>query len=52
MKFHCLGELIEYFFDEWIIKHPNWYEGFAKYTPSHNNAQEANNRVIKDEQTF
>lgn len=46
------NDFMEYFVSEWIVKHPNWYEGFAKRTPSHNNALESTNRVVKDEHTF
>lgn len=45
-------DLIQYFSDEWLVKNPNWYEGYAVGTPSTNNALEATNKVIKDEQTF
>lgn len=45
-------EFVQYFNDEWLVKNLNWYEGFAKHTLSTNNALEATNRVIKDEQTF
>lgn len=46
------NDLAQYFGDEWITHHQNWYEGFRKKTPSTNNALESFNRVIKDEQTF
>lgn len=45
-------EFVDYFTKEWLQQHRNWYEGYAKDTPSTNNALEATNRVIKDEQTF
>lgn len=45
-------DLVKYFKDEWLVKNPNWYEGYAVGAPSTNNALEATNRVIKDEQTF
>lgn len=35
-----------------VIQNPNWYEGFAKRTPSTNNALESKNRLIKDEGTL
>lgn len=46
------NDLAEYFEKEWLINHPNWYEGFRRNTPSTNNGLESFNRVIKDEQTF
>lgn len=45
-------ELIKYMEDEWLNKNRNWFEGFAKRTPSTNNALESFNRVVKDEQTL
>lgn len=39
-------------FDFSFDQNRNWYEGFAIYTPSTNNALESFNRLIKDEQTF
>lgn len=45
-------ELMDYFQAEWLIQNPNWYEGFAKRTPSTNNALESHNRLIKDEGTL
>lgn len=44
--------LMSYFEDEWLKKHPNWFEAFARQVPSTNNALEAFNRVIKSEHTF
>ncbi|KAF9758301.1 hypothetical protein NGRA_3148 [Nosema granulosis] len=43
---------IEYFQSEWLKSHNAWYEGVRHFTPSTNNALEATNRVIKDENTF
>lgn len=37
----------EYFEDQWLIKHRNWYLGAADYTPCHNNALESSNRYLK-----
>lgn len=45
-------ELVQYFTSEWLNKNRHWYEGFAHYTPSTNNAVESFNRKIKDEQTL
>jgi hypothetical protein len=36
----------------WFSTHSNWYEGCAIKTPSHNNALESHNLVIKKEETF
>lgn len=47
-----MDELVSYFEDEWLIQNRIWHEGFKLKTPSHNNALEAFNRVIKDEQTL
>lgn len=44
--------LIDYFDNVWVRQNPNWYEAFAKLTPSTNNAMESNNRLIKDEHTI
>lgn len=46
------AELIEYFEDQWVLKNGNWFEAFAKLTPSTNNALESTNRLIKDEHSF
>lgn len=45
-------ELVAYFENQWILKNGNWYEAFAKLTPSTNNAVESNNRVMKDDHTL
>lgn len=45
-------ELIEYFEKQWVLKNGNWFEAFAKLTPSTNNAVESNNRVMKDDHTL
>lgn len=45
-------DLVRYFESEWLEKNRNWYEGFAKRTPSTNNALESRNNVIKNEQTL
>lgn len=44
--------LVDYFEKEWLIENLNWHEGFMHKTPSTNNAQEAFNKVIKDEHTL
>lgn len=46
------NDLMEYFVQEWLNQHPNWYEGFATKIPSTNNALESFNNVIKTEQTL
>jgi len=43
---------IEYFRSEWLTSRNGWYEGTLHFTPRTNNALEATNRVIKDENTF
>lgn len=35
-----------------VKKNVNWFEGYKQFTPSTNNALEATNRVIKDEDTL
>jgi len=45
-------DFVEYFRREWLTSHDAWYEGVEHFTPSTNNALEATNRVIKDENTF
>ena len=42
----------EYFQSEWLGSHNGWYEGVKHFTPSTNNALEAKNKVIKDEDTM
>lgn len=44
-------QFLAYFNQEWIQKHPNWYEGVDPGSPSHNNNLEATNRWIKDSGT-
>ncbi|CAF4089063.1 unnamed protein product, partial [Rotaria sordida] len=43
---------IEYFQNEWLTTHNEWYEGVGHFTPSTNNALEATNNVIKKENTL
>jgi len=45
-------DFIEYMKEMWFSTHSNWYEGCAIKTPSHNNALESHNLVIKKEETF
>jgi len=47
-----LSSFIEYFRSEWLTSHNGWYEGMLHFTPITNNALEATNRVINDENTF
>lgn len=44
--------LMKYFENEWLNKNRLWYEGAQKLIPSTNNALEAVNKVIKDENTI
>jgi len=43
---------IEYFQNEWLTTHNEWYEGVGHFTPSTNNGLEATNNVIKKENTL
>lgn len=45
-------DLMKYFQGEWLNKNRLWYEGAQKLIPSTNNALEAVNKVIKDENTL
>lgn len=45
-------DLMEYFTNEWLVKHRFWYEGVAQHIPSSNNAQEATHKAIKDKHTI
>lgn len=45
-------DFAQYFKKEWLGAHSNWFEGAACYTPSHNNAQESHNAVIKRKVTL
>ena len=47
-----LVDFLSYFVQEWLGTHSGWYEGLELYKPSHNNALEATNNVIKDGDTF
>lgn len=44
--------ITDYFIPEWLETNRYWYEGVAAYVPSHNNAQEATHKVIKDNHTI
>ncbi len=48
----ALKEFTDYFKEQWIYNEFGWFEGYVQNAPSHNNALEASNRVIKDENTF
>jgi hypothetical protein len=43
---------IEYFQNEWLATHNEWYEGVGHFTPSTKNGLEATNNVIKKENTL
>ena len=45
-------QFVAHFRAKWLVKNFGWFEGYAMYVPSQNNALEASNRVIKSEQTF
>lgn len=45
-------EFVNYFSAEYLEQRSNWYEGAAHFHPSHNNALEATNSVIKKEFTL
>lgn len=40
-------DFCEYFENQWLIQHRNWYLGAAEYVPCHNNALESSNRYLK-----
>lgn len=42
----------EYFETQWLSSNRYWYEGAKHQTPSHNNALECANRLMKDEHTL
>lgn len=37
----------QYFEEQWLTKHRNWYLGAAEHIPCHNNALESSNRYLK-----
>ncbi|CAK1582220.1 unnamed protein product [Parnassius mnemosyne] len=51
-KWQTQTEFIHYFKEEWLKKHPNWFLGAAPCSPATNNALEAFNRNIKDQNTL
>ncbi|CAG4974255.1 unnamed protein product [Parnassius apollo] len=51
-KWQTQTEFIHYFKEEWLKKHPNWFLGAAPRSPATNNALEAFNRNIKDQNTL
>lgn len=44
-------ELMTYFQSEWLSKNRNWYEAYARRTPSTNNCIESFNNVVKTAHT-
>lgn len=52
IKYEQYDAFCEYFKKEWIIEHPNWFEGITtEFVPSTNNAMESWNRLTKDEKS-
>lgn len=51
-KWKKYDDFMAYFKKEWIDRNSQWYEKANLTTPSHKNALEAVNRVIKEEGTF
>jgi hypothetical protein len=51
-KWKSQERFLEYFSDEWLGSKSGWYEGLEVNVPSTNNALEATNRYIKDEDTI
>jgi hypothetical protein len=47
-----IAKFLEYFDAKWVKELPGWYGGYAPGVPVTNNALEATNNVIKNEQTF
>ena len=43
---------LQYFQNEWLVKHPGWYEGYLEGCPSTNNGLESINGTLKKESTF
>lgn len=52
VKWEKQNDFIKYFQKEWLELNRNWFEGVQKLVPSTNNALEAFNRVLKDENTL
>ena len=38
-----IPQIIAHFKEEWLVKNFGWFEGYAMYVPSQNNALEASN---------
>lgn len=55
-KYERYAEFVEYFSQQWLHLHKNWYEGacvdLGIKAPSCNNGLEVFNRIIKDEKTM
>ncbi|CAF1495082.1 unnamed protein product, partial [Didymodactylos carnosus] len=51
-KWKSEEKVLQYFSSEWLESKNGWYEGLQMYVSSTNNALEATNRVIKDEDTI
>ena len=51
-KWKSEEKFLQYFSSQWLNSKNGWFEGLATYVPSTNNALEATNRVIKDEDTL
>ncbi|XP_045489808.1 uncharacterized protein LOC123690393 [Pieris rapae] len=51
-KWQTQTEFVNYFQEEWLKKHPNWFLGAAPCSPVTNDALEAFNRNIKDHNTL
>ena len=50
-KWKSQERFLDYFSDEWLESKSGWYEGLEVNVPNTNNALEATNRFIKDEDT-
>jgi hypothetical protein len=51
-KYKHETRFLEYFTNEWLSTKDGWFEGLQLYSPNSNNALEATNRVLKDEDTL
>jgi hypothetical protein len=47
-----MKQFLKYFQNEWLVKHPGWYEGYLEGCPSTNNGLESINGTLKKESTF
>lgn len=53
VKYKMYEEFIEYFKKQWLIMHPNWYEGAAPLkNPSTDNALESFYRILRNENSL